>query len=49
MRTLRSCLFLSSVACDHTNDTGGPPQSVSISPSTWTESGRTPILREVSK
>jgi hypothetical protein len=31
----------------HTNDTGGQPQNESVSPSTWTESGRTPVLQEV--
>jgi hypothetical protein len=29
--------------------TGGQPQTESVSPNTWTESGRTPILSEVSK
>jgi hypothetical protein len=33
----------------HTNDTGGQPLIESVSPSTWTESGQTPILRQVSK
>jgi hypothetical protein len=33
----------------HTNDTGGQPLFESVSPGTWTESGRTSVLAEVSK
>jgi hypothetical protein len=32
-----------------TNETGGQPQCESVPSNTWTESGQTPILRQVSK
>jgi hypothetical protein len=33
----------------HTKRTGGQPLIVSVPPSAWTESGRTPVLAEVSR